>query len=280
MNAYRDALQSHLADYKIRRLGITQQGIWKGRDGVLHTYGHILPDGLEYLNLLESIRAEMRAYLAGHTEVKLHKDFKHLNSSQALAFNLFFPYFSAGGASARALSSALGLDMEVPREAWQFEEIQDEKTNVDVVWESATGQKVYCEVKLSEAEFGKAKNDDTYLDRLCKIYRPRLTGLVSPDLLEANVFFEHYQLLRNISLLHNDSVSQLLILFPRANSTLIPQLERVLTGIQPSHRHRVHVAHLEDVIDSLCSSESLPPELRFYASALREKYIPERVSQG
>ncbi len=274
---YKDTLYAHLANYKTQRLGISQQGIWLDRKGETHFYGHILPDGLEYLNLLESIRAEMRRYLEAHSSIKLHKDFKHLNSSQAFAFNLFFPYFAAGGSSGKALSMALGLDMEFSDEGWLFEEIQDENTNVDVVWKNQTGQKVFCEVKLSEAEFGKAADDAKHHEKLRDIYSRRLRGLISPDLLEPRVFFGHYQLLRNVSLLHGDSASQLVILFPRANTVLIPPLERVLAGINPSHRGRVHAVHIEDAINSLCACESLQPGLRIYASALREKYIPDSV---
>ena len=274
MNDYKDTLYAHLGKYKTQRLGISQQGTWKDRNGEVHYYEHILPDGLEYLNLLESIRAEMRAYLAARPDIKLHKDFKHLNSSQAFAFNLFFPYFAGGAVSANALGKALGLDMDVASEGWQFEEIQDENTNVDVVWQSQSGQKVFCEVKLSEAEFGKAKIDQRPHDKLRDVYRPRLEGLVSADLLEPEIFFAHYQLLRNVSLLHGSANSHLVILFPKANMALMPQLERVQAGINPAHSHRIHAAHVEDTLASLTANQSLPAYLQAYASALEEKYVP------
>ena len=277
---YKGTLYAHLAKYKTERLGIPQQGAWTDRKGEIHYYDHILPDGLEYLNLLESIRAEMRAYLAANPGIKLHKDFKHLNSSQAFAFNLFFPYFTGGAASATALGKALGLDMDVASEGWQFEEVQDENTNVDVVWHSQAGQKVFCEVKLSEPECGKATYDPTHRDKLRDIYQPRLEGLVSPDLLEPATFFAHYQLLRNVSLLHANANSHLVILFPRANAALFPQLKRVLAGINTDHRHRIHVAHVEDAIDALCACETLAPELRAHVSALKEKYVPNSAGQS
>ena len=82
---YKGTLFAHLAKYKTERLGIPQQGAWTDHKGVIHYYDHILPDGLEYLNLLESIRAELRAYLAANPGIKLHKDFKHLNPDCPLA---------------------------------------------------------------------------------------------------------------------------------------------------------------------------------------------------
>lgn len=273
MSNYKDTLCVHLANYKTRRLGIPQPGTWINQNGEVRSYPHILPDGLEHLNLLDSIRAEMQAYLKANSTIKLHKDFKHLNSSQAFAFNFFFPYLSGGDASATALCKALGLDMQAPCADWRFEEIQDEDTNVDVVWQSQSGEKVFCEVKLSEAEFGTAANDQRHHEKLRDIYRPRLEALVSPDLLEPAKFFGHYQLLRNVSLLHGSMNSHLVILFPKANTALMPQLKRVRAAINPAHAHRIHVAHVEDTLASLAADQSLPPHLRAYASALEEKYV-------
>lgn len=278
MSNYKDTLCAHLANYKTRRLGIPQPGTWINQNGEVRSYPHILPDGLEHLNLLDSIRAEMQAYLKANSTIKLHKDFKHLNSSQAFAFNFFFPYLSGGDASATALCKALGLDMKAPCADWRFEEIQDEDTNVDIVWQNQDGQKVFCEVKLSEAEFSKAKNDQRHHDKLRDVYRPRLAGVVSPDLLEPKAFFAHYQLLRNVSLLHGNAESQLVILFPGANKALNPQLKRTLDGIKPSYRHRIHVVHIEDVLDSLSANESLAPNLRAHTSALKEKYVPNSIA--
>lgn len=67
--------------------------------------------------------------------------------------------------------------------------------------------------------------------------------------------------------------SHLVILFPKANTALMPQLERVLAGIKPAHSHRIHVAHVEDTLGSLAANQSLPPHLRVYASSLEEKYV-------
>src|SRR5438094_9661392 len=105
MTGYQATLQEHLARYAKRRLGIFEQGTYRGRP-----YSHVLPSGLRFLNLLESIRAELQDYLRAHPSITPHPDFHHLNSSQAFAFNLFYPFFAAGGDQARALSAALGVD--------------------------------------------------------------------------------------------------------------------------------------------------------------------------
>ena len=81
MSKYNEALQQHLTRYKQDRLGIREDGNYKGKP-----YGHILPQALRYLNILEPIRHELQRYLQDHPQVKLHQFFHHLNSSQAFSF--------------------------------------------------------------------------------------------------------------------------------------------------------------------------------------------------
>lgn len=277
MKRYQSTLQSHLANYARARLGVYEEGTYQGK-----TYPHILPPRLKYLNFLEPVRAELQAYLdeKENRKIKLHKYFHHLNSSQAFAFNFFYPYFAAGGKSAKALSTVLGADATV--KDWAFEEVPDpaEGTNVDVVWSTAGGGTVFCEVKLSEADFGRAENDERHRKKLAKIYRPRLEELVSDDLLEEKAFFSHYQLLRNVSLMAGSEKDRLVLLMPRANESLSPQLKTVLAGTQPKVRNRIHVAYIEDCLSALMTSQSVTPQLRSYASSLWEKYVPSVAGQA
>ena len=60
-------------------------GNWRGK-----FYPHILPKEKKDLNIIEGIRNDFWPYL-NKTDIKLHQYFHHLNSSQALCFNLFFP---------------------------------------------------------------------------------------------------------------------------------------------------------------------------------------------
>jgi hypothetical protein len=92
--SYQDDLKKHLAEYKRVHLGVSEPGIfrYRGRQ-VLHH--HILPSAQAVRNLLHDAEPSASAFLKENPR-KRHKDFHHLNSSQAFAFNLFFPYFSAG----------------------------------------------------------------------------------------------------------------------------------------------------------------------------------------
>jgi hypothetical protein len=268
---YQAALRVHLARYKKSRLGVDEPGLFE-RTG--KPYSHILPSRLRRLNLLEAIRAEFEAYRSVHPSIRLHRDFHHLNSSQALAFNLFFPYLDAGGAAASAL--ARSMHAPAPTDQWHFEHVPDpaEGTNVDVAWRAVGGAWTLCEVKLSEGDFGATKPDARHKKKLESVYRKRLLQLVQPELLELNTFCRNYQILRNVSFLESASVSDVVFLVPSGNEALSKSFRRVEKLLNPAVRKRVHLVLLEDVLRSLCADSKLPSHLRLVAASLSEKYAP------
>ena len=275
MATYTQMLQRHLAAYKSARLGVKEAGVFlhQGRE-VRHA--HILPKELRWLNILEPIRTEVREYMDQHPGVKLHKYFHHLNSSQAFAFNLFFPCFEQG--ASLALLRAMGLPGDVA--GWQPEYIEDpaEGTNFDVMWQAPDGARTFCEVKLSEQEFGSAQDDRRHRQKLDGIYRPVLSGQCAASLLEPSEFFANYQLLRNVWVAAKEPGATVVFLVPRANTALWSQLEPFIAQLAPSLARRVHAVAVEDVLGSLASSEHSPPHLAWYARLLREKYVAPPMS--
>ena len=257
-----------MAEYAKRRLGVFEQGTFKGRK-----YAHILLACLRSLNFLESTRAELQDYLLANPSIKLHKYFHHLNSSQAFAFNLFYPYFASGGNAAKALGAVLGIDADVL--SWKFEYVQDTKegTNVDVMWRISNTASVFCEVKLSESEFGAAEDDERHRKKLSEIYRPRIKSIISADLLEEKAFFGNYQLLRNVCLLAGNAGHQLVILLPRENELLDRPLRQLLASVDSKVRGQMRVIYIEDCLSELQKNPSFSPELRIYASKLAEKCV-------
>jgi hypothetical protein len=270
METYQAALWDHLAAYATQRLGVFDQGTYKGKQ-----YPHILPSSPKFLNILESVRSEIQEYLSLNPSVKLHSLFHHLNSSQAFAFNLFYPFFSTRGAAARALSAALGINKDM--DTWEFEHVQDssEGTNADVMWRVPDGGRVFCEVKLSENAFGGAKSDDRHLAKYNELYMPRLQSIVARDYLDEKSFFKNYQLLRNASLLAKSDKDLLVILLPRANVPLHEPLEGLLAAVSPRVRERLKVTYIEDCLQTLWENATLSPKLRLFAESMTEKYVPD-----
>lgn len=247
--SYQDKLKRHLADYKWRHLGISAPGVFKYRGREVWE-DHILPLVDADRNILEEAEPEVHRFLADHPG-KRHQYFHHLNSSQAFAFNLFFPYFTGGPEAASTLLRALG--QEVLLDNWEPEAVPKihEGSNIDVLWTTMDGAQTFCEVKLSEADFGKAADDARHRAKLKEIYGPVLAMHLALGRLERMAFFEAYQFNRNVWHMVQADHNRLIFLLPRANDVLWKQLQELLLGVVPRTRERISAVAIEDIIAKL-----------------------------
>jgi hypothetical protein len=272
---YVQTLQRHLGAYRSERLGVEEAGNFSS-GGIEVPYDHILPKPLKWLNILEPIRREVMMFAKTHRPpIKLHKYFHHLNSSQAFALNLFFPFLEAEPDQSEVLIAALGLEGRPL--TWEPESIVDAKehTTVDIAWTLRDGGSVYCEVKLSEQEFGHASGDDQrHQDKHKLMYLPVLQSVCAAEMLESKLFFANYQILRNVWLVAREPASRLLFLMPERNAALHEPLRIVLDCLTPTIRARVHVAYVEPVLATLAAHERLTPALRCHVHQMIEKYVP------
>jgi hypothetical protein len=252
--AFASRLRQHLGSYKRRVLGIEEAGFWAKRE---KPYQHILPAEHQHLNILPSLRESFWSWHSTEgSKIKLHKDFKHLNSSQALAFNLFFPAMS--DLDDGVLLKTLGIEGAV--EEFCFEKVLDgtEGTNVDFFIRLRSGARCFFEVKLTEQKFGSCADDERHQWKLNNIYIPRLKGLVKPECLDARFVFKHYQLLRNISYLNENPADRLFLLFPRANEMLAGTSDWLNQHVVDEVRPRIRGIHIEDVVEG-CQRRSPAP---------------------
>lgn len=278
-SSYQVRLREHLALYKREVLGVEEDGTWSYRGRAI-PYPHILPRGKERLNILNGVRDEFWSYFERQKReeprpAKLHRDFAHLNSSQALAFNLFFPLLGSTRAEPLALLSALGSPGE-PVAKWRFEEVLDpgEGTNFDVAITLASGRRVLVEVKLTESEFGTCANDHKHQRKLTDIYTNRLAGKVAPEVLEEAAFFARYQILRNVS--YARETTDVVFLVPEANEALAEGISFIRETVLADHRPSVRVVYLEDLLDTLERLVAGAP-LAHDVSDLRRKYSLPRA---
>jgi len=274
MKQYRRRLLAHLARYKTARLGVRENGVWS-RNG--RPYSHILPEGLKRLNILETIRTEFWDYVKDHPELQLHSDFHHLNSSQAMCFNLFFPLFGLPGANGGALLRSLGLP-QGPVKDWAFEHVFniEEGTHFDFLLTGRSGRTVLFEVKLSESAFGNATPDERHHKKLDTIYRPALAGKVVPECLRAGKFFRHYQLFRNVAYADAEGRAHVVLLVPRQNDLLRREVGLLDALLQPGIRRVVHVLWLEDLVTAIRSAARFGV-LAAHFGMFEEKYVIRQV---
>lgn len=253
-------------------LKIAEPGLFR-RGSAEVPYPHILPLKHEWMNLLEPARTYVSEYLSTHPEVIRHRDFHHLNSSQAFAFNLFFPFFIERNETSGVLLRALGQAGVV--EDWEPESIPDpiERTNVDIVWKTSSGKTTYCEVKLSEAQFAGVAADPPHKDKFEAIYRSRLETCVEPSLLVEKAFFTNYQILRNLWHIVGAESAFLVFLLPRENRKIFDQAESFRLRVTEPTRARIFVVAIEDVLDRIGKDAACPESLRRYARSMQQKYV-------
>lgn len=264
--SFAEALQAQLADYKRNELLVTDHGLWVQNN---RPYPHILPAASSELNLCTALRPELLALVEGHSSWTKHRDFHHLNSSQAMCWNVLMPALVLPGGLEQL---AVAMGMPSPIKAMDFEAIPDlvEFTNFDSVLELEDGGTVYVESKLSEREFGgAAKNARRELKRT-DIYIPRLRGKVPPELLEEAAFFTNYQLLRNLSHLKCAS-DRLVLLLPRANASLVRQAESFRALVLSPWQAQVSLVFVEDLLERLVTQPDTRARLHF--EECQRKYV-------
>jgi len=250
---YQDGIKKHLSDYKIPYLGIKEDGTWRGRQ-----YPHILPSEHYKLNILGTIRDQFwNYYESGESGLnqKRHINFHHLNSSQAMCFNLFFPFIMENYRYLTILLDTLKLPKENVSEV-SFEKVinAEEGTNFDFYIKYYNGMQVLFEVKFSENGFGSARNDQRHREKYNSIYKKLIENVISKKFQAHSLFFKHYQLIRNLAYLGEGEQNNLYFIYPIENRSLDRKVDQLLPAIlERRFEDRVNVGHIENIISALVS---------------------------
>jgi hypothetical protein len=224
-------------------------------------------------NVLEPYREEFWAWFGTQT-IKLHSDFHHLSSSQAMCFNLFFPFVAEEGKFLQNLRDVFAVD-GVIREA-SFEVIlnSQEATNFDFC--ITADSKTLFELKLTEDAFGGATRGESHQSKFERVYSPALSGKFKPEFCSPEVFLRHYQIMRNVWNLEASTADKLVFLVPKANFSLAGDLAFLDSCLSDTCRPRVSVAFLEDVVTAI--EGNIPDSatrMREHFKEFRQKYLPD-----
>jgi hypothetical protein len=252
-------------------------------------YFHILP--LEDLreNIIAGFKDDFWAYYS-RTSIKLHEYFHHLNSSQALCFNLFFPLFYYEkrfliyvlqnifriweDKSLESIASQLDDKTSVTNSftSCEFEKILEtkEQTNFDFVIQQLNGCKVLFEIKYTENKFSGVVPKKGHIKKFDSIYRPKLEKLLRPEYLNQDFVFKNYQIMRNLSYI--DDFTTVVFLFPEGNQDLQGTENLIREILLPSFIQQTRVVNLENLIHQILESEYLKP-LQPYFEIFKQKYI-------
>lgn len=268
MKHFKGHIYSHLSKYKNENI-TSKNGFWREKE-----YQHILPNKSDYykLNILEHIRDDFWNYFEGKN-LKKHPNFNHLNSSQALCFNLFFSLFYP---KVDLLNLLFHKIFKIPTKLTiidcDFEKIldKDESTNFDFYASLSDDYKILFEIKYTENEFGKAKKDENHIEKYHKIYKNKLSGKIKNEFNNSDYVLDNYQIMRNVSYL--DDKTFLVFILPKENEKL-KNLDKIINEtLKSSLLNNVKIIYLEDLIAQILKLREFKEVEKNYIE-FRKKYI-------
>ncbi|MBP6739715.1 MAG: hypothetical protein KA146_06975 [Leptospiraceae bacterium] len=228
-SGFKERRIKHLNEYKTKNLELANlpKGKFTFRKK-LYEYNHILPKNERAKNFIEYYRNN---FIDSHfyNENMMHLFSHHLNSSQAMCINFFFPLvhekkleYVLEFLKSSSFPTTIGEDEKIRYDKVEFEKKSEDETSFDFYFETVSGKKFYFEIKYTEGEFGKAKADDSHKEKFDRVYKKNLERLTEKykDKLE---FLNNYQILRN--LIHIDKNSYVVFVYPEGNKKIKEQAE-------------------------------------------------------
>lgn len=266
----------HLEGSKTNVLKISEKGLYhhKGKD---LPYAHILPKEKADYNLLKKYRSSYIVYRSMKRIVP-HKYFHHLNSSQAMCINFFYPLMEKKRLG--AILSLLGIPGEPVYDRTCFDKESElegkntRNTNFDFYMETSEKKKVFFEIKYTEDDFAKNKTDAEHMDK----YKRTYAGLVKKSLALAEdvrneaFFLTNYQVMRN--LVHIDADSYVVFVYTEGNK-VIANSARIAKTEMLKEEWRDHLILLtwEELLNYAGSHPDLAGFGDYFSKDFTEKYL-------
>jgi hypothetical protein len=266
--SFKEKIYKSLSDYRERELKIYGKGKWRG-----NSYGHILPEDKKEKNILPKYR---RSFFESKEEkMKLHPCFHHLNSSQAMCINFFYPLIQEEHLN--LITDYMGFNDEVIN----YESVEFEKeskldgvnkrrpTNFDFYFETKSGKKFFFEIKYTEHGFGKAVNDSEHREKFEQVYSHHLAKAIQSKYTEMKEFFENYQIIRN--LIHIGENSYVVFLYPEGNLSVSKSALFAKENIvkQDYTTHLLNITW-EDLVSHMANNSNANLD---YLSGFQKKYL-------
>ena len=251
-------IKEHLAYYKLNVLEIYEKGIWK-QNG--QHYDHILPAHLYLKNLINKSYYEKLCEIAN--KIKLHRDFHHLNSSQALTVNLFGPMQAVKDFS---ILQNNGIEISNYIDS-KFEYEEPDGTAFDFYIKNQM-QNIYFEVKYTEktiATESKSKNDES---QWSQYYETPMTSILKNSTNVKRLFFSQYQLWRNIVRIYNNN-DIVVFVFPTVRNDLEAEVVSAIDKVKTEYADRIKIIH----IDAICKSGENYDKFSNHYVEFRKKYL-------
>ncbi len=270
---YQQNIKDHLTAYKKDKYPTSKNGIWRPKtDNKILEYA-FWNWGKDYeYNILEPYRDNFFQSMT----VKRHTYFHHMNSSQAMCINFFYPLMVEN--RLELITDFLNFPNEtISSHSAEFEKESEidgkngnRATNFDFYFQTVSGKEFFFEIKYTEYDFGKAKNDQSHVKKFNEIYKHKL-GCINPEYAEMQSFFKHYQIIRN--LIHVGKDKYVVFLYPEANKKIKESAaeakEQILKSEFRSHLFDVHWEDIVAFVQSKVKENRLIENIKEF----EEKYI-------
>lgn len=265
---FSDKTKDRLAIYKATTFPDLGNGLWKNNK---QSYPYILPEDNKFDNLLPTYRDKLVDYLYKQ-QIKLHSNFHHLNSSQAMCLNFFFPLYEE-----RALELITDF-LGTANETINYDTVCFEKdgleakfgrrpTYFDFYFETTSGKRFHFEIKYTEGAFSKAELNSNKFD---KVYSKFLKPL-NISFHSSQSFFENYQILRN--LIHIDDNSFVVFVYPQNNKGVSKGADKVKTDFLISNYHDHFFAATWDKLFGSISTSTTNANIKAQLTDFKNKYL-------
>jgi hypothetical protein len=298
MGVFQDKVKAHMEEYNGQNNELVDKkgGAWKGKG----SFAHILRDSQNdwMFNLLLPYR-EVGSLVQDIRKgvIKKHMYAHHLNSSQMMCMNFFYPLMIEDRLDIilKAINSKIKwgkpvalFEFNSPMEVGKAAELNKEKlfgepTNFDFFITTSNGYRVYFEIKYTEAEFGAPEKKNSsypqkYYDKF-EVYKSLIPSCFKDEYkANADYFLDHYQLMRN--LIHIQSSNDFVVflvpdkdLVPENNQPIISAAEEIKDKVLISHQDNCIVFGWNKLFTCVEKKVKNNEKLNKYYAEFKKKYL-------
>ncbi|MCB2294740.1 hypothetical protein LGK95_14655 [Clostridium algoriphilum] len=281
---FQTKVKEHLGEYKRDMLNIYEDGIYNYKNkGIL--YEHILHKDKYKVNIIEKYRTDFfkSDYYKGIT---LHRYFHHLNSSQAMCINFFYPLIKEK--SLESILNVMNIEGEINyncndicfEKISKLEKNSGRKTNFDFYIKLNSRVRIYFEIKYTENHFGKVRKDKErkeykeHKKKFYDVYMPLIKN--NPAIKECfkteDKFLNNYQVMRNIA--HISKNSYVIFIYPKGNKAI----KKAALSAKEEVIEKGWEAHFilftwEELIKQLKSNLNSKELIEYYDKQFSPKYL-------
>lgn len=253
--SFADDIKRHLCEYKRRKFPNFRNGFWMRSNPPKELCYAFVPDDREnnFISHYKALFTQSKFWkvekdkLKGKDRIKPHVYMHHMNSSQAMCINFFYPLLVENQLD--IILTFLKIENEeVDYESACFEKRSQKDstkkrrpTNFDFYFKTMSGKEFFFEIKYTEYEFAKVKEDEDHREKFDNVYS-QLLKPIRKEYQSRSAFLANYQLMRN--LIHVDENAYVIFLYPGENRKIRLDAEKAKNEIV-EEKYQSHVHPIE-----------------------------------